>query len=129
MGKIFPNIGNKVQETDLQVRLRTYKEAKTLQNKGKLFNNIEQSHDYKEKHDEKLKARNDKTQNINDINTSSYETALEVLGIKHGISKEKAERAWKEHIKRNHPDLGGSTRVSQLINTSWDTIKKFNGWN
>lgn len=59
---------------------------------------------------------------------SDYKEALEILGIEDGCERDRADRAWKEQLKRNHPDLGGTTRVAQIINASWDTVRRHRGW-
>jgi len=57
-----------------------------------------------------------------------YAKALAILGVEDGALKEDMELAWKEQLKHNHPDVGGSTRLAQEINAAWDIIRRHKGW-
>ncbi len=55
--------------------------------------------------------------------------ALAVLNVDANAGRDEVERSWKDHLRRNHPDLGGSTRISQQINAAWETVRRHKGWN
>lgn len=57
-----------------------------------------------------------------------YAEALTLLGVTEDAQRDEIEATWKLHLKRNHPDVGGSTRFSQDINNAWDIIRQHRGW-
>lgn len=46
----------------------------------------------------------------------SREEAWQILGLQPGASDEEVQRAWREAMKRNHPDHGGSPYLAAKIN-------------
>lgn len=60
--------------------------------------------------------------------SDEYANALATLGVKEGAQRDDVEATWKEHLKRNHPDVGGSTRLAQEINNAWDIVRRHRGW-
>lgn len=57
-----------------------------------------------------------------------YVDAMRILGVQNDTPRDVVERVWKDNLKRNHPDLGGSTWIAQQVNEAWDIIRHHNGW-
>jgi hypothetical protein len=57
-----------------------------------------------------------------------YEEAIALLGLPPGFSRSALHRAWKDKIRKAHPDAGGSSKQAQAINAARDLIAKRNGW-
>ena len=58
------------------------------------------------------------------IDISGIEEAYEILGIAMDASDEEIDRAYKELIRKNHPDMGGSEYIAKKINAAREYIIK-----
>ena len=58
------------------------------------------------------------------IDISGIEEAYEILGITEDASNEEVDQAYKELIRKNHPDLGGSEYIAKKINAAREYIIK-----
>lgn len=58
------------------------------------------------------------------IEISGIEEAYEILGIAMDASDEEIDRAYKELIRKNHPDMGGSEYIAKKINAAREYIIK-----
>ncbi|PJB71991.1 MAG: molecular chaperone DnaJ [Alphaproteobacteria bacterium CG_4_9_14_3_um_filter_47_13] len=56
--------------------------------------------------------------------TMTREEALEVLGLKENASKEDIKKAYKDLIKKNHPDQEGTQWLAARINQARDILLK-----
>ena len=52
----------------------------------------------------------------------SEDEAYDILGLKKGVSKEEIEARYKELMKRNHPDKGGSKHIAVLLNKAKEKL-------
>ena len=57
-----------------------------------------------------------------------YEAAIELFCLTPGFSRESFNSAFKEAIRRTHPDLTGNTEAAQEVNVARDLIKSVHGW-
>lgn len=58
------------------------------------------------------------------IDILGIEEAYEILGITEDASNEEVDQAYKELIRKNHPDLGGSEYIAKKINAAREYIIK-----
>ena len=58
------------------------------------------------------------------IDISGIEEAYEILGLTMDASDEEIDRAYKELIRKNHPDMGGSEYIAKKINAAREYIIK-----
>jgi len=58
------------------------------------------------------------------IDISGVEEAYEILGLTLDASDEDVDHAYKELIRKNHPDLGGSEYIAKKINAAREYIIK-----
>ena len=58
------------------------------------------------------------------IDILGIEEAYEILGITADASNEEVDQAYKELIRKNHPDLGGSEYIAKKINAAREYIIK-----
>jgi hypothetical protein len=58
----------------------------------------------------------------------AYETALGVLGLAHGFTRDDLNTAYKRTIRRAHPDAGGSVDQATTVNVARDLILAQMGW-
>ena len=58
------------------------------------------------------------------IDISGIEEAYEILGLEMDASDEEIDRAYKELIRKNHPDMGGSEYIAKKINAAREYITK-----
>ena len=58
------------------------------------------------------------------IDISGIEEAYEILGLAMDASDEEIDRAYKELIRKNHPDMGGSEYIAKKINAAREYIAK-----
>ena len=58
------------------------------------------------------------------IDISGIEEAYEILGLTIDASDEEIDRAYKELIRKNHPDMGGSEYIAKKINAAREYIIK-----
>ena len=58
------------------------------------------------------------------IDISGIEEAYEILGLTRDASDEEIDRAYKELIRKNHPDMGGSEYIAKKINAAREYIIK-----
>ena len=69
-----------------------------------------------------------KPSNVNNsrqnIDISGIEEAYEILGLKMNASDDEIDHAYKELIRKNHPDLGGSEYIAKKINAAREYIIK-----
>lgn len=68
----------------------------------------------------KFKTKSRKSQSI----ISSEEEAYEILGLKPGDSIEKIEESYRNLMKKNHPDSGGSEYIAKKINSAREFLIK-----
>lgn len=52
------------------------------------------------------------------------EEAAEILGVSLDASKIEIEKRYKELMKKNHPDLGGSKRIAEMLNAAREVLMK-----
>lgn len=57
-----------------------------------------------------------------------YEDALSRLGLAPGFTLADLKRAYKQAIRLNHPDAGGSAAAAQAVNSARDLIARRHGW-
>ena len=60
------------------------------------------------------------------IDISGIEEAYEILGLTIDASDEEIDRAYKDLIRKNHPDMGGSEYIAKKINAAREYIIKDN---
>lgn len=48
--------------------------------------------------------------------------ARELLGLKDGASKDEIIKAWREALRRNHPDTGGTDAIAAMINQAKECL-------
>tara|TARA_B100000941_G_scaffold52865_1_gene34047 strand:- start:1171 stop:1539 length:369 start_codon:yes stop_codon:yes gene_type:complete len=58
------------------------------------------------------------------IDISGIEEAYEILGLAMDASDEEIDHAYKELIRKNHPDMGGSEYIAKKINAAREYIIK-----
>ena len=58
------------------------------------------------------------------IDISGIEEAYEILGLTMDASDEEIDRAYKDLIRKNHPDMGGSEYIAKKINAAREYIIK-----
>ena len=58
------------------------------------------------------------------IDISGIEEAYEILGLTIDASDEEIDRAYKDLIRKNHPDMGGSEYIAKKINAAREYIIK-----
>lgn len=58
----------------------------------------------------------------------AYEAARTLFGLKPAFSRAALDRAYKQAMKRAHPDAGGSTEEAQVINAARDFLMQAEGW-
>ena len=58
------------------------------------------------------------------IDISGIEEAYEILGLTMDASDDEIDHAYKELIRKNHPDLGGSEYIAKKINAAREYIIK-----
>ena len=58
------------------------------------------------------------------IDISGIEEAYEILGLTMDASDEEIDHAYKELIRKNHPDMGGSEYIAKKINAAREYIIK-----
>jgi len=63
-----------------------------------------------------------KSSNFSSKNAMSRKNALDILGLKDGVSREEILETYQSLIKKNHPDLGGSDWITKQINQARDTL-------
>ena len=54
--------------------------------------------------------------------TMTRADAYRILGLEPGASDEDIRRAWRELMKRNHPDQGGSAHIAAMINAAKELL-------
>ena len=54
--------------------------------------------------------------------TMSRAEAAMILGVPEDADREAVSRAWREAMKRNHPDQGGSAYLAARINEARDVL-------
>ena len=61
---------------------------------------------------------------------SPYTRALRVLDLPEsdGAERGKVQARWRELVRRNHPDQGGSTLLVQQVNEAYEVIRARHGW-
>lgn len=57
-----------------------------------------------------------------------YLASLKLFGLKPGFSRNAFDKAYKQAIRKAHPDLGGSTRDAQIVNAAREIIVRRHGW-
>lgn len=58
----------------------------------------------------------------------SYFHAVALLGLQNGFTQAELSRAYKEAMKKAHPDAGGSVEAAQAVNAARDLITDHMGW-
>ena len=58
------------------------------------------------------------------LEISGIEEAYEILGLAMDASNEEIDHAYKELIRKNHPDMGGSEYIAKKINAAREYIIK-----
>tara|TARA_Y100000996_G_scaffold361617_1_gene304561 strand:+ start:39 stop:407 length:369 start_codon:yes stop_codon:yes gene_type:complete len=58
------------------------------------------------------------------IDISGIEEAYEILGLTMDANDEEIDHAYKELIRKNHPDVGGSEYIAKKINAAREYIIK-----
>lgn len=59
----------------------------------------------------------------------AYAAALSLLGLPQDFTRESLSRAYKQVIRRVHPDApGGSTQAAQAVNAARDLLMQSHGW-
>jgi preprotein translocase subunit Sec63 len=71
---------------------------------------------------EKFNLKTYQHQSSNDI--SNLDEAYEILGIEKSATVEEIETAYKDLIRKNHPDNGGSEYLAKKINLAREFILK-----
>ena len=71
---------------------------------------------------EKFNLRTHQHKSSNEI--SNLDEAYEILGIHKSASVEEIEAAYKDLIRKNHPDNGGSEYLAKKINLAREFILK-----
>ncbi len=61
------------------------------------------------------------------IDISGIEEAYEILGLTMDATDDEIDHAYKELIRKNHPDLGGSEYIAKKINAAREYIIKNQG--
>lgn len=54
--------------------------------------------------------------------------AMLLLGLRPGFSRDELGQAYKQAIRRAHPDAGGSAEDAAAINVARDLLTQANGW-
>ena len=60
--------------------------------------------------------------------TDPFESALSLLGLRPGFTRDELNKAYKNAIRRAHPDAGGTTAMAAAINAARDLIMSRMGW-
>jgi hypothetical protein len=60
----------------------------------------------------------------NDNISMTKKKACEILGVDENASKKEIEDAYKHHMKKNHPDTGGSKYFATELNKAKDVLLK-----
>ena len=71
---------------------------------------------------EKFNLKTYQHKSTNDI--SNIDEAFEILGVDKSASVEEIETAYKDLIRKNHPDNGGSEYLAKKINLAREFILK-----
>lgn len=59
---------------------------------------------------------------------SAYAQALACFGLPPGFTAAELERAYRQAIRKAHPDAGGSLEEAQTINAARDLVATARGW-
>lgn len=57
-----------------------------------------------------------------------FQSACKLLGLAIAHDEPAFRAAYRNAIRRTHPDLGGSTTAAQRVNAAADLIRQRNGW-